>query len=163
MNPPLFYGPFAPALRITPGDSNALSTNLNLYNLLVSDSKATTPTIGFVDVRDVAGGIIAGIDTPGRNRVLLTGEWFEYKDAVEYIASVRPELKGRLANPIPTGQTDGLIDNTKAQQVLGIPPARSWKKSLIEAVDNLVQLEKDWVAAGVDLDTTLKTNPRITR
>src|SRR5882762_3391616 len=121
-------GPYAPGSVITPGDSNALSTNIMIYNLLVPKSKATTPNFGFVDVREVAAGIVAGIRTPGRNRILLTGEWFDYKDAVEYIAAIRPELKNRLATPIPTGQTEGVIGNARAQQILGLPPARSWKE-----------------------------------
>lgn len=143
-----------------PGDLNALSTNLKLYNLLIPDSKDTTPAAGFVDVRDVARALVAGIKTPGRNRVLLSGEWFEYKDAVEYIASVRPELKARLPNILPTGLTHGMIDNTRAQKVLGIPAVVPWKQSVIEVVDTLIKIEKDWTSAGIDIKNTLEKNDR---
>lgn len=143
-----------------PGDLNALSTNLKLYNLLISDSKDSTPGAGFVDVRDVARGLVAGIKTPGRNRILLSGEWFEYKEAIDYIASVRPELKDRLANIVSAGQTRGIVDNARAQEVLGIQAVIPWKQSVIEVVDTLIKIEKDWTGAGVDIEETLKKNDR---
>lgn len=157
MNPTFFIGPTAPGQKVTPGDPNALSTNLLLYNLILPDTKQQTPPFGFVDVRDVAAGLIAGIKVTGRNRVPLTGEWFELKDAVEYIASVRPELKSRLANIVPTGQTNGILDNSKALEVLGIKP-RSWKESVINTIDYLVEVEKAWEGQGIDIESRLKRN-----
>lgn len=113
--------------------------------------------LGFVDVRDVTAGLIAGIKAPGRNRVPFTGEWFELKDAVEYIASVRPELKGRLANIVPTGQTKAIVDTSKALKVLGLK-SRPWKETVLQTIDFLVKLEKDWQEQGVDIDAKLKKN-----
>lgn len=159
MNPPFFIGPFAPGLILEPGNIDAFSTNLLIYNILLPDSTSPTPSLGYVDVRDVAGALVAAIRTEGKNRVLLAGEWFEHKDAVEYVASVRPELKSRLPTGIvATGQNKGLIDNSRAIEVLGIPPVRPWKESLLELVDTFTAIEKDWAAKGVDVDNVLGKN-----
>lgn len=106
-----------------------------------------TPPMGFVDVRDVTAAQVAGIKTPGRNRVLLAGEWFEVKDAVDHIAVARPELADRLTNAV--------IDNTRAVEVLGVQVI-SWKEMIVDTIDSLVKLEKEWQEAGVDVETTLK-------
>jgi nucleoside-diphosphate-sugar epimerase len=139
---------------------NALSTNLILYNLLIPDSKVTTPFAGFIDVRDVAAAIIRGIKTPGRVRALLTGEWFDLKDAADYIASVRPELKDRLADPARSDDEKGVIDNTRAYEALGLSPVMPWRESVLETIDVLLKVEKDWVAQGIDIENTLKKNDR---
>lgn len=157
MNPTFFLGPNAPGQKLIPGEPNALSTNLVLYNVILPGSKQQTPPFGFVDVRDVAAGLIAGIKVTGRNRVPLTGEWFEMKDAAEYIGEVRPELKDRLANIVPTGQSKAAVDNSKALEVLGIEP-RSWKDTVIQTIDYLVGVEKAWKEQGIDIESRLKKN-----
>lgn len=153
----MILGPNAPGQNIPLGDAKPLSTNLSLYNILLPDTKFRTIPVGFVDVRDVAAALIAGTKVTGRNRIPFTGEWFELKDAVDYVASIRPELKSRLANIVPTGQTKAMVDTSKALKALGVKP-RPWKETVIETIDFLVKLEKDWQARGVDLDTKLKQN-----
>lgn len=109
-------------------------------------------------MKDVAAALVAGIRTPGRNRILLAGEWFEIKDAVEHIASVRPELKNRLMNPGGPTHPKIMIDNTRAYEILGIEPVSSWKDNVIETIDFLVKLEKEWVESGVDIRSTLQAS-----
>jgi len=133
----------------------ALSTITTLYNLILPDSKLQTPAMGFVDVRDVAAALVAGIKTTGRNRVLLTGEWFEVKDAVDHIGAVRPELAGRLPKLVPTGQTGAVIGSARALEVLGVR-VTPWKKMVIDAIDFMVKLEVEWQKAGVDVEATLQ-------
>lgn len=157
--PPFFIGPYAPGLIIQPGSLQSLSTSALIYNLLLPDSKSQTSPFGYVDVRDVAAALIAGIKTQGKNRILISGEWFEHKDAVDYIASVRPELKDRLpTNLVPTGQTKGVVDNSRAVEVLVIPRVRAWEESVVDAVDAILTVEKDWIAKAVDLQKTLMAN-----
>jgi nucleoside-diphosphate-sugar epimerase len=158
VNPPFFIGPNAPCQSIRLGEASAFSTNLIIYNLVLPDSKQQTPIYGFVDVKDVAAGLVAGIRVKGRNRALLTGEFFELKDAIDYIASVRPELKSRLINPEPTGQTGPLIDNTRAFEMLGFKSVSSWKANVLETVDYLLKIEKEWIEAGVDIESTLRAS-----
>ena len=160
VNPTYFIGPFAPAAIIPPGDTNALSTNVLIYNALLPDSKSTTYDVGYIDVRDVALALIAGINTPGRSRNLLTGEWFELKDAVEYIGTLHPELK------IPTlavnGRTDSVVAYQPALKRLGLT-RRHWKDSVREAAEAVLKVERDWVAQGIDIDAEggLRKNPRV--
>jgi hypothetical protein len=113
--------------------------------------------MGYVDVRDIAAGLVAGIRTTGRNRLLFTGEWFELKDAVNYISATRPELKDRLPIVVSTGQKEPIIDRSRAEKVLGIK-ARPWKETVLNAVDFFVNLEKEWLAQGVDIENKLKKN-----
>lgn len=153
----MFLDPNAPGQKIAPGDNKALNTNLALHNLLLPDSKVQTFPFGYVDVRDVAAGLIAGIKVLGRNRIPLTGEFFDLKEAVEYVSSVRPELKGRLATIPPSGQTNVVVDTSKESDVLGVKP-RAWKDTVIQTIDYLLQLEKDWEGQGVDLESRLKQN-----
>jgi hypothetical protein len=138
------------------GDVNSLSTLTALYDLLLPDSKTQTTPIGYLDVRDIAIALVTAIRITGQNRLLFRGEWFELKDAIDYIATVRPELKGRLAPVVPTGQTEPIMDNSWAEKLLGIKP-RPWKETVIEAVDFFVNLEKEWSAQGVDIEELKKT------
>ena len=150
MNPPFFIGPFAPGFRVPPGDRKALSTDEFIYKLLFAENKVETPAMGCVDVRDVAIGLVRGQKTPGRHRILFGGEWFTFQEAIDYIASVHPELKDRLATATATAQKNSVLDNSKAALVLNLTP-RSWKETVQDAVDDLLKLEKSWVAQGIDI------------
>jgi nucleoside-diphosphate-sugar epimerase len=130
------------------------------YNILLPDSTIPTPSFGYVDVRDVARALVAGMKKKGKNRILLSGEWFQHKDAVDYIASVRPELKSRLPTLESTGQTESVVDNARAIEILGIQPPRPWKESVLDTVDELIRVEKNWAAEGVDVDTVLGHSAR---
>ena len=150
VNPPFFIGPLAPGFRVPPGDRKALGTNEFIYNLLFAENKVDTPGIGFVDVRDVAIGLVKGQKTPGKHRILFRGEWFTFEEAIEYIASIHPELKDRLATASPSTQKDSILDNSKAALVLNLTP-RSWKESIRDGVDDLLKLEKSWIAQGIEV------------
>jgi nucleoside-diphosphate-sugar epimerase len=148
VNPPFFIGPLAPGFRVPPGDKTALSTDEILYNLLFAENKVDTPPLGFVDVRDVAIGLVKAQKTPGRHRIVFGGEWFTLEEAIAYIASIRPELKDRLATASPTAQENTLLDLSKAALVLDLTP-RPWKETIREGIDDLLKLEKSWIAQGI--------------
>ena len=150
MNPPFFIGPFAPGYRVPPGDRSALGTNQLIYNLLFAENKVDTPAFGFVDVRDVAIGLVKGQKTLGKHRIVFGGEWFTFEEAVAYIASIRPQLKDRLATASPTAQRNSLLDVSEAALVLGLTP-RPWKETIREAVDDLLKLEESWIAQGIEI------------
>lgn len=153
----MFLGPTAPGQTITVGNAKALSTDVALYNILIPGSKIQNNPLGFVDVRDVSAALIAGSKVVGKNRVPFTGEWFKLTEAVECVAALRPELKGRLAEIPPTSQTKPTVDTSKALKILGLKP-RPWKYTVIQTVDYLVKLEKDWASQGFDLDAETKGN-----
>jgi nucleoside-diphosphate-sugar epimerase len=150
VNPPFFIGPLAPGFRVPPGDRSALSTDEFIYNILFAENKVDTPPIGFVDVRDVAIGLVKGQKTPGKHRIVFGGEWFTLEEAIDYIASIRPELKDRLATASPTAQRDSLLNISKAALVLGLTP-RSWKETIREGIDDLLKLEESWIAQGIEI------------
>lgn len=157
VSPTSFIGPFAEDFIITPGNVSELSTSVMVYNLLAGpETTLYTPAIGYVDVRDVAAGMVAGIKAKGNNRLLLTGEWFDLVDAVEHVAATRPDLAPRLIKPGSTGQNRPIFDSKKALEVLGIT-LTPWKKTVDDGLDTLLKLEKDWEEQGIDL-TPLKNN-----
>ena len=151
MNPPFFIGPLAPGFRVPLGDKKALSTDEFIYNLLFVDQKVVTPAMGFVDVRDVAIGLVKGQKTRGKHRIIFGGEWFTYEEAIGYIASIHPELKGRLATATPSVQKNSLLDISKAAAVLGLNP-RPWQETVRDAVEDLLKLEKSWTEQGVEVN-----------
>jgi len=157
VSPTGFVGPYAEDFIITPGNITELSTSLMLYNALAGPgvTLGTLPT-GYIDVRDVAAALVAGIKVKGNHRLLLTGEWFDYADAIKYISATRPELAPRLIKTTPSGQDRPIVDNKKALDVLGIT-LTPWRKTVDDGLDSVLKLERDWTEKGVDL-TTLKNN-----
>ena len=150
MNPPRFIGPLAPGFRVPPGDKAALGTNQFLYHLLFAENKIGTPPTGCVDVRDVAIGLVKGQKTPGKHRIVFGGEWFTFEEAIAYLASIRPELKARLATAYPVTQKSSILDISKAALVLGLTP-RSWKETIREGIDDMLKLEESWIARGIEI------------
>jgi len=157
VSPTNFIGPFAEDFIITPGAASELSTAVTVYNFLAGpETTLYTLPIGHVDVRDVAAALVASIKTKGNHRLLLTGEWFDWTDAIGHIKATRPELEPRLVKIGHTNQKRPIIDSKKALDVLGIT-LTPWKKSLDEGLDAMLKVEKDWIEKGVDL-TQLKNN-----
>lgn len=126
----------------------ALSTNELIYNLLFPDNKVETPALGFVDVRDVAIGLVKGQKTQGRHRIIFGGEWFTYEEAIDYIASKHPELESRLATATPNTHKKSRLDISKAGLILGLTP-RPWRESIRDTVTDLLKLEGSWAEQEV--------------
>ncbi|KAI0954167.1 hypothetical protein AcV7_007478 [Taiwanofungus camphoratus] len=149
INPPFFFGPFAPGFQAPDAKLSTLSTNTFIYTLLDPTGK---PPIAFgagVDIRDVVSCLINAVTSlpnASRKRILISGEWFSWKDAVDYIAVQRPEIKYRLsvaakeADPAP----ESVIDNTEARRLLGMRELTPWKITVLDAVDSLIALENKW-------------------
>jgi len=157
VSPTNFIGPFAEDFIITPGNVSELSTSVTLYNFLIGPEKTFyTLPMGHVDVRDVAAAMVAGIKVIGNHRLILTGEWFDWADAVKHIAATRPELVPRLVKIGSTSQDRPIVDNKKALETLGIT-LTPWKKTIDDGIDALLKLEKDWTEKGADI-TGLKDN-----
>ena len=157
VNPTTFIGPLADDFIVTPGVVNELSTSVGTYNFLAGPEKTMyTLPMGCVDVRDIAAAMVAGIRVNGSHRLPLTGEWFDWADAVDHIANTRPDLAPRLVKIKPTGQSRPIIDSKKALEVLGIK-LTPWKKTIDDGLDDMLELEKDWAERGVDPDV-LKNN-----
>ncbi|KAK7692305.1 hypothetical protein QCA50_003930 [Cerrena zonata] len=154
VNPPFFYGPYAPSYRNDDASKGSLSTNGFIYSLLTPNGTGA-PGPYAIDVRDVAKALILGLKAPptsqvGRKRIILSSACISAKDVVELIASERPELKGRLskaafdAPPAPKSA----LDLSRAKEVLGLE-FRDWKETILAAVDDLIKFEGIWKAKGV--------------
>ena len=128
------------------------------YNFINPNVSLPTASLGYVDVRDAAAALVAATRVKGQHRLPLSGEFFDHTEAFPYIASVRPALKDRLAKATSTGQTKPVIDSTPVLEVLGLPGLTSWKQTVLDAVDAIVQLEKEWITAGVNVDEKLVEN-----
>lgn len=143
---------------IKPGETSAVSTAVCAYNFVNPNVTLPTESLGYVDVRDVAAALVAATRIKGQHRLPFSGEFFDHTEAFPYIASVRPELKDRLAKATSNGQTKPAIDATPALKVLGLPGLTPWKQSVVDAVDSIVQTEKEWIEAGVDVEEKLARN-----
>jgi len=147
INPPMIYGPPIQAVS-SAADLNTSSAGM--YALIQSPKSLPDDRLPlFCDVRDVAYAHVAAISHPGakNQRVLLCADepltWFH---ATEFLAKERPDLKSRLP-PLPSeapshGPT-AKMDTTLAKTELGIKFIE-WKKTLLDTVDALVELEKSW-------------------
>jgi len=155
INPPFLYGPFASGFRAPEAKLASLSTNAYIYQLLQPD-EPLPPGPRYTDVRDVARGCVNALTSPtstevGRKRILFSGDWFSFREAVEHIAEVRPELRSRLnkaafsAPPAP----QRWFDNTRAEEILGLRQTTPWRDSLVSAVDSLIKLENEWASKGL--------------
>ncbi|PCH36133.1 NAD(P)-binding protein [Wolfiporia cocos MD-104 SS10] len=156
VNPPFLYGPFAPGYRIPEPKLGALGSNAFMYPLLIPSAKPLEWCSRGVDVRDVAQAMINALSVPsnvGRKRMLLTAEWFSWKDAVEYIAVERPALKDRLSvaarDAEPVDFTP--FDPSRAKEVLKVE-FRPWQVTVLDTVDALVAWENDWKSKGLKFD-----------
>jgi len=150
LNPSFFIGPLAPGFCIPPGNKTIVHANEYIYDLLFAEKTVNTPVVGFADVRDVAIGLVKGQKTPGKHRIIFGGEWFTFKEAIDYIAEIHPELKDRLATASPTTQKNSYLDISGAALVLGLTP-RSWKESIRDTVEDLLKLERSWIAQGIEI------------
>lgn len=153
VNPSFFIGPMAPGWRTEKPRMRALSTGFLIYNLLHPDAPlADKPLV--IDVRDVARACALALKAPptsvvGQKRFPLSGSFLPYKEVIEYIAHERPELAARLNKAAASsGQAPlQIIDNSRAEAVLGLE-FTPWKKTVLDSVDYLVELEKDWLSKG---------------
>lgn len=115
--------------------------------------------VGYIDVRDLARAHIAALISPpesevGRKRLLIASPHdLNYKEAVQFIAEKRPELKNRLidADKAPKFSLDRIpLDLERVQAVTGVKVNSyiSWQNTILDTVDSLLELEKSWVSKG---------------
>jgi len=80
-----------------------------------------------------------------------------YKTAIELIAEKRPELKDRLAdaNKAPKFPLDRMaLDLKRVEEVTGVKAGSyiPWQDTILETVDDLIKVEKDWASKGVAME-----------
>ncbi|KAG6811439.1 hypothetical protein H0H92_007354 [Tricholoma furcatifolium] len=160
LNPPYLYGPLAETFTVPVGSYTALSTDLYIYRFLSPDG-GFMPSAGQADVRDIAHAHVLALTSPptsavGRKRILIASpHGFHPKAVLEMLAESRPELQSRLTkNTSPEYPFDRTpIDFGRVEEVLGMSKDdfKGVEETMIETVDSLIALEKQWVAQGHEI------------
>lgn len=150
-----YYGPFAPGQRSPfEGDSfspNSISTMDLFFGLL--QPNGDVPPLFWIDVRDISRALVEGLTTPptsqvGRKRILVSGEYHHASEIAELVRSERPELAHRVSqNVATTPELNQIIFNERFNEVIHFDLV-PWKKTILDAVDTLVDLEEYWRKQG---------------
>lgn len=165
VNPPFFYGPLAQGFTLPTPNYYALSTALYVYRLLSPDGPYPSSESPFyVDVRDVAKAHVLALTSPpstdpgiGRKRLIMSSlDVFDNGAVVDLIRQARPELKDRLTKVAPPS---GLLvsmpyDVARLEQVISMKKEdfTPLRKTILDTVDSLLQLEKEWISKGYAID-----------
>jgi hypothetical protein len=106
------------------------------------------PPSRYIDVRDSARSLVLGLKTLPeikRKRVLVCPPSMDWKAVVEYIHEQRPELKGRVVDSAKAPPYDPYrVTDDNLQEILHFGEFISWKKTVLDAVDAVLKLEKEW-------------------
>ena len=107
-----------------------------------------------VDVRDVARAHVLALKVPPSadepKRFIVSSSRFTWKEAIEFIAQARPELKGRL--PVITGKEPpvppfAMLDTSATANILGLRNYVKWQDTILDTIDDLLRVEKVLTAA----------------
>jgi nucleoside-diphosphate-sugar epimerase len=108
-----------------------------------------------VDVRDVARAHVLALKVPPSadepKRFIVSSSRFTWKEAIEFIAQARPELKGRL--PFITGKEPpvppfAILDTSATANILGLRNYVKWQDTVLDTIDDLLRVERVLTAAG---------------
>lgn len=156
----MIYGPILPGTKVEDRASlfgystvgKAFYKNLLPENGPETKLKAVQDAFPLtVDVRDVAKAHVLALAAPptsqvGRKRLLVAGPPFLWKDAVEHLQEVRPELRDRLPDPSDARKlSTSIMDVTRTREVLGLDTYIDWRKTVEDTVNSLMSIEKSWV------------------
>lgn len=88
----------------------------------------------------------------GRKRILFASKWVPLAEIADFVKKERPELAERINENIKNAPTDvkPVTDNGRYKEVLGLE-VLPWQKTVLDGLDQLLELEKYWKARGVVL------------
>ena len=167
IHPSYVYGPVGSGqVYNAPGTG----TNRFIYGLI--DGAPDRPVSGYdpalrgppvhVDVRDVARAHVLALKVPPSadepKRFILSSSRFTWKEAIEFIAQARPELKGRL--PVITGKEPpvppfAILDTSATENTLGLRNYVKWQDTVLDTIDDLLRIEKEFPGASQDAVSSL--------
>jgi nucleoside-diphosphate-sugar epimerase len=118
---------------------------------------------GYIDVRDLARAHVNALNSPpesvvGRKHLLMASPHdLNYKTMIDFIAEKRPELRDHLADgtKVPKFPVDRMIlDIQRVEEVMEVKVDSyiPWQDTVLETVDDLIKLEKDWVSKGFSVE-----------
>jgi len=155
IHPSYIYGPVGTGQVYT---SPGTGTNAYVYGLI--SGPAGRPVGGFdpatgvppmsVDVRDVARAHVLALKVPpspdAPKKFIVSPNAFTWKEAVEFLAQARPELKGRL--PVITGKEapvarGATFDTSASERILGLKNYVKWQDTILDTIDDMLRVEKE--------------------
>lgn len=163
INPPFCYGNFATGFSVPTPEPAQLSSNIIIYYLLFPNGQWPIGRHRYVDVRDVAKAHVRALKSPlssspgiGRKRLVFGSPYnFDYTEFVQIIKTKRPQFADRLikAQPQPLSYANMPVDLKRMEQVLGMKKEDYYtvEQTLLDAVDAIIALEKQWVDDGHEL------------
>ncbi|KAJ4481088.1 hypothetical protein J3R30DRAFT_3681914 [Lentinula aciculospora] len=162
INPPYLYGSATKEFTsyLTAPSLTLISTLINVYKLL--NPKGAYPDQPlYCDVRDVAKAHIGALSSPppsiaGRKRIHISSPHDTvFADIIKAVNEKRPELKDRLTKTTPPEFPFKKLnyDSKRVEEVCGLKPEDfvPVNDTFIESIDTLVGLEKQWKAAGYEV------------
>ncbi|KAJ4471367.1 hypothetical protein C8J55DRAFT_521493 [Lentinula edodes] len=159
INPPYLYGAATKefASYLTAPSLTLISTLINIYKLL--NPKGAYPDQPlYIDVRDAAKAHIGALSSKvaGRKRIIISSPHDTvFADVIKAVNEKRPELKDRLTKTTPPEFPFKKLnyDSKKVEEVCGLKPEDfvPVNDTFIDSIDSLIGLEKQWKAAGHDV------------
>jgi nucleoside-diphosphate-sugar epimerase len=153
IHPSYVYGPLGSGQVY---NSAATGTNRFIYGLIAGAPDRPVPGYDLavsgppwsVDVRDVARAHVLALKVPPSDelkRFIVSSNTFSWKEATEFLAQARPELKGRL--PVITGKEPEVppfatVDSSASQAILGLNYVK-WQDTVLDTIDDLLRVEKE--------------------
>jgi nucleoside-diphosphate-sugar epimerase len=160
IHPSYIYGPLGSGQVY---NAPATGTNRYIYGLISGasgrpvggyDPAIRAPPLN-VDVRDVARAHVLALKVPPSadepKRFVVSSSRFTWKEATEFLAQARPELKGRLAvitgkePPVPPS---AILDTSATENILGLRNYVKWQDTVLDTIDDLLRVEKELAAAA---------------
>ncbi|KAJ3905185.1 hypothetical protein F5879DRAFT_1076943 [Lentinula edodes] len=159
INPPYLYGAATKefASYLAAPSLTLISTLINIYKLL--NPKGAYPDQPlYLDVRDAAKAHIGALSSKvaGRKRIIISSPHDTvFADVIKAVNEKRPELKDRLTKTTPPEFPFKKLnyDSKKVEEVCGLKPEDfvSVNDTFIDSIDSLLGLEKQWKAAGHEI------------
>ncbi|KAI0050522.1 NAD-P-binding protein [Auriscalpium vulgare] len=148
VHPPSLFGP---AGRGQVLESPATGTNRFIYQL-ISGPRGRPLQHGamlpfYLHIVDCARAHVLALNVPPSRepkRVVVCAGRFSWKQAVEHLTQVRPQLVSRLPDikdDEPPARPSAAIDASSAARLLGITQYISWEETLVQTVDDLLRRE----------------------
>ena len=155
IHPSYVYGPLRSGQVY---NSPAPSSNAFAYELISGapgrpvggfDPAVRLPPLN-VDVRDVARAHVLALKVPpsrdAPKRFIISSSTFTWKEAVEFLAQARPELKERL--PVITGKEPPIapgakFDTSATENILGLKNYIKWQDTIVDTIDDMLRVEKE--------------------
>lgn len=148
VHPPYLYGIPGRGQAI---DAPASGTNNHIYKLISGPKGRPLPpplNPSFTNVADAARAHVTALKAPPSDklkRIIPVGGRFTWKQAAEYLAKARPELRERL--PIFDGPeqvtASASFDSSSAARLVGWNKYIGWQETLETTIDHLLKREKD--------------------